>query len=180
MKELKIFFYQQVWLYLSIILSYLHNNSSILNLIDNIFKYIIDKGLYTKMNTGLTLVGKKVDNEHGKLTLTYMNTSLWERNMYVGLYYALISNKTFMDYGTTKNRKIFISVAITETREFSLHNNCLYQPNLTLTSYLNYTEPNLNYLKKENYLDNFIPVLQVTVWDIDLPTNKYIKIRNVN
>jgi len=84
-----------------------------------------------------------------------------------------------LDYGTTPNRKIFISVAITETREFSFHHNCLYHPNLTLSSYLNYTKTNLNYLNAENYLDNFIPILQVTVWDIDFPTNKHIKIWNV-
>jgi len=131
------------------------------------------------MNSGLILVGSDIDKSHRKLTLTYINNSLWGRNMYIGLYYALKSNKRFNDYGTTPNRKIFISVAITETREFSFHHNCLYHPNLTLSSYLNYIKPNLNYLNAENYLDNFIPILQVTVWDIDLPTNKHIKIRNV-
>lgn len=179
MKEFKIFFYQQVWLYLSIILSNLHNNSRFLQLIDNIFSLIIHKGLYNKMNSGLILVGNNIDKSHRTLTLTYMNTSLWGRNMYVGLYYALKSNKTFNDYGTTPNRKIFISVAITETRQFSFHHNCLYHPDLTLSSYLNYIEPNLHNLNADKYQYNFIPILQVTVWDIDLPTNKHIKIRNV-
>jgi len=87
MKELKIFFYQQVWLYLSIILSNLQNNSRFLQLIDNIFSSIIHKGLYNKMNSGLILVGS--DKSPRKLTLTYMNNSLWRRNLYIGLYYAL-------------------------------------------------------------------------------------------
>lgn len=176
--NITIFFYQLIWSFARNILTNLNNQSRLLIFIDRILMRIINKGYYSWMLTGIDVLEKNESDRN--LKITFGNMGLTGRNMYIGIYYALLANNHFINYGKSSNhRKIFISHAITRTREFSLHNNILYQNNITLSSFLQNIEPNLIYLQKENYLDNFIYFFEVVIWDINTPINKYIKISNL-
>ena len=76
----------------------------------------------------------------------------------------------------TQSVRIAFSSAQTETRQFSLHKNVLFNENTTLTKYLKWTQQNFEQLSMDNYLDELIPLLFVDLWDINLPINCNIKV----
>lgn len=51
---------------------------------------------------------------------------------------------------------------------------------MTLSKFVHYIEPNLIHLTNNNYLDKFITIIEVMVWNINLPSNQGIKLRRLH
>jgi hypothetical protein len=134
--------------------------------------YILRLGYYPLIDTGLNLDRISCDKGLREFTMYFNNSSLMYRDIYIGLYYALKSNLIL----NTQSVRIAISSAQTETRQFSLHKNVLFNENTTLTKYLKWTQQNFEQLSMDNYLDELIPLLFVDLWDINLPINCNIKV----
>lgn len=183
MKDLKKKIYKVIFFWGRWFLSRLHYRSKFFKFIDKVIMLIIKEGYYSGYEAGLLPVVKHVDSHQRKLTLGFMNLNLCGRNVYIGLYYAIRANQQFLEFGRYSNhgnQKIFIGIGKTDEREFSLFNNCLFHNDITLSSFLEYIEPNLDYLLAANYLDTFIDLLIVNVWDMNLDSNRHIKLRNFN
>ncbi len=134
--------------------------------------HILRVGYYPLIDTGLNLDRISCDKGLREFTMYFNNSSLMYRDIYIGLYYALKSNMIL----NTQSVRIAFSSAQTETRQFSLHKNVLFNENTTLTKYLKWTQQNFEQLSMDNYLDELIPLLFVDLWDINLPINCNIKV----
>ena len=164
--------YQSLWNISQILLRRQPIGTKTFHCIDWLLSHIIRVGYYPLIDTGLDLDQIYCEKDGRDFTMIFNNNTLMYRDIYIGLFYALKSNLIL----NTKDIRIAISFAHTSTRQFTLHNNTLFNENTTLSKYLLWTEPNLKYLSRNNYLDEFIPVFTVQVWDMDLPSNSHIKV----
>lgn len=171
-KKRVITYYNIVWNFLARILRLCSKNSKTLIWIDKLFINIINKGYYPFISTGLTFSLLKTEKGIRNFTIIWTNDYLWDRDIYIGIYYAFKSLQVI----NPGNLRLVISVAFTETAEFTLHNNIVFDPDLTLTQFLTWVEPNYEYLIRYNYMNDFIEGVKLIAWDINLPANSNLKI----
>ena len=164
--------YQSVWNLAMIIISSKPVRNKWFNTCEKILNHILRVGFYDLIDTGLKLESIHCDQEGRDFNMILLNNSLMYRDNYIGLFYALKSNLVL----NSPSARIAISLAHTPTRQFTLHKNILFNQNTTLTKFLDWTEPNMIHLMRENYLDDLIPIFNVQVWNIDIPLNSHIKI----
>jgi len=142
----------------------LDNKSRLLKLLDKICLHIIHLGYYKYMNERLEIVHEEVLFGGRELSIIFQNPCFEYRNIYIALYFALKANQTFLNFGAGPgNHKIFISRARTIDRGFSLHHNLLYLDDMSLSQFLQYTEPNLSYIAVANYFNNIIAIIEVMI-----------------
>jgi hypothetical protein len=127
-----------------------------MNIIDLIIMHMIKIGIYNLLDLSFVLEASYEDAQKRKLTIEiclcliycYRNqVYVTGRDVYIYLYYTLLSNVAFNKFGTTK---AFISEGITQNRRFSIHNNYVFNDSPNLKDFLNYI---IKYYCKSNLLN---------------------------
>ena len=141
--------------------------------------YLIDTVLTKnlKLDFGLQIINIEKSSKFKSINLTLSNNLLLEANeLLPSIYYILQSEpiiKEFSDY------KIIFCTAVSEYKEFSLHNNFLIEPNTTILDYYNHYKNNLKYLAKKNYNANNIDIIKIKIWSVDHLRSKNIYINKI-
>lgn len=129
--------------------------------------YLINKVLTKniKLNFGLEIIQLEHLTQSKCIILTLNNYLLLEANELLPSIFLIIQNepkiKKFSEY------KIIFCSAISEYKEFSLHNNFLIGPQTTILDYYNHYKNNLKYLIKTNYNPNNINLIKIKIWNMD-------------
>jgi hypothetical protein len=126
-----------------------------------ILYYIIENNI--KILSNYELEVKKIDiyEDDIYILITFFNkNNLTYYELYKGIYYSLKKNSFFIEYS---KHKIIISKAITDQREFNLHNNIFFDNFLTLEGFIDQCHLNILHLKTLNYLDDDIKYIEVKI-----------------
>lgn len=74
------------------------------------------------------------------------------------------------------SKKVIIITALIDGREFNFHHNVLITPNTSLQEYLAAVEDSIVQLYNDRYPIDVVPYFMVKVWNMDMVSNKNIKI----
>ncbi len=141
--------------------------------------YLINKvltkcGSTIKLDFGLKIINIEKLKKSKSIIITLSNYQLLEANdLLPSIYYIVQSEpyiKEFSEY------KIIFCKAVSEYKEFSLHNNFLIGPNTSILDYYHHYKNNLKYLNKKNYNTDSIDTIQIKIWSVDdlLSKNVYM------
>ena len=167
-----------------LIIKFINNNMLlILNNLLKLTNFLISKLLNKEEDTrgwqdlSLTLIAIRY-SEGGRFLEFYLsnNKLLTHKNLLYGIHNTLFNNKEFLNFG---DKKVFIITAIIQDIHFNFHHNVLVNNYTDFETYYNLVKEHISSLYTDNknyYITDEIPLLKVIVWNMDLHTNKDIKI----
>ena len=122
----------------------------------------------------LTLIRTSQNSLGKNKTFVLSNPKLLDyKELFFAIYMFLITNKDFLEFG---EYKVIIVHGRNDNTTFNLHPNVLIKNNTAFETYWKKIENSLESIYDRDYAVLGIPIIEINVWNMDLYTNKRIKI----